>query len=59
MNVNAVRRVREVIGSIAFAEAQILATEVEAARTSEEAEAVLVCHIQEKWPDLLAALPRP
>jgi phosphoenolpyruvate-protein kinase (PTS system EI component) len=52
MNVNAIARIREVISAISYSNAQTLASAVESAATSEEAESILMDHIHNNWPDL-------
>lgn len=52
MNVNAIGRIREVIGAINFEVAQKLADEALRSNTSEEADAVLHEHVQKYWPEL-------
>lgn len=52
MNVTAIARVREVVSSIKFADAIKLAAAVGAAATSEEAESILLDHIEAKWRHL-------
>jgi phosphotransferase system enzyme I (PtsI) len=50
MNVNAIPRVRSVLGSISYSDARILADEVESSSTSEQAEGILHEYIRSKWP---------
>jgi len=52
MNVNSIRRVRHVLSGIAFEEAVNLAGKISQAKTSDDAEALLMSHIESKWRHL-------
>jgi phosphoenolpyruvate-protein kinase (PTS system EI component) len=52
MNVNSIRRVRHVLSGIAFEEAVNLANEVSRSKTAEDAEKLLMAHLESKWRHL-------
>lgn len=52
MNVNSIRRVRHVLSGIAYEEAVNLAGEISRSKTAEDAERLLMAHIESKWRHL-------
>jgi phosphoenolpyruvate-protein kinase (PTS system EI component) len=55
MNVNSIRRVRNVIAGIAYEETVNIATDISRCKTAEEAETGLMKHLESKWRHLFAA----